>query len=57
MKGTEIIMLMTMCYALKTEVLVRSTWASVAGVPSSYSTAPSISIFGIAMAPPGKYGL
>ena len=32
-------------------------WASLAGVPSSYSTPPSFSILGIAMAPPGKYGL
>jgi len=30
---------------------------SVAGVPSSYSTPPSTSILGMAMAPPGKYGL
>jgi hypothetical protein len=30
------------------------TCASVAGVPSSYSTASSLSIFGIAIAPPGK---
>eukprot|EP00959_Pyramimonas_sp_CCMP1952_P391663 8207584-Pyramimonas_sp.AAC.1 len=33
------------------------TWDSVAGVPSSYSTPPSLSILGMAMAPPGKYGL
>ena len=30
---------------------------SVAGVPSSYSTPPSTSILGMAIAPPGKYGL